>query len=203
MVALAGTTLLTACGHSLQEIPFGASKERVSIQIGARAASTAQRGALVLTPQIKAGGYQVQAQLENYTRASINHLVIGVFKLNGITEEAVLDGQGNPVKADIANDELDNAITISNLFVNTTYRIRCFAYKAPGEAAEDMISTLDADSYLDVTLTNDDRPTMENLRVKLIDVSVSGEANSSGITVVDGAFKPNGQVGISVGVPAP
>lgn len=197
-LAAMGTILLTACGYSLTSTPTGGSTTPASL-----VSRSQHKAALMLQPQFQAGGYKTMAVVNNYTKADINHLVIKIFRLDGDMEEPLLDDLGNPIQADVLNSELDYPITFSNLFLYTTYRIRCFAYKAPGEAPEDLISTVDENSYIDVALTNDDRPTMANLKVKLIDVDFGGEGTAAGITVSPGGFKEKGDVTIIKQTPAP
>lgn len=151
---------------------------------------------LVVTPQIIDGGLATQAVVNNYSQASINHLVIKIFQVNGNTETPVMDGSNVAVTKDVLNANLSDTITFDHLSANTTYRVRCFAYKAAGTANEDLISTSDAASYVDITLTNDDRPTMATLRVKLIDVPFSGTASSNGVAVTEGGYSSSQPVTI-------
>ncbi|MNY51543.1 hypothetical protein D3C86_1871410 [compost metagenome] len=106
----------------------------------------------------------------------------------------MLNASGNQVLKDIPQSALSDTITFSQLDANTTYRIRCYAYKAPGEILAHLISTSDAGSYVDVTLTNNDRPTMATLKVRLIDTIFSGTATSSGVSVTDGGYVSSGSV---------
>jgi len=81
----------------------------------------------------------------------------------------------------------------------TTYRIRAYAYKAPGEDPKHLISTEGADSYTDVTLTQDDRPLSASLKVRLADVLFNGMATASGIVVTPGGYYSNHGVNIHLG----
>ncbi|MNK93459.1 Serine/threonine-protein kinase PknD [compost metagenome] len=179
--ALAGTLILSACGQSLPNLGMG----QVSVARG--------QAVLMVKPQVIAGGYKAQALVENYKKSDINHLVIKVFELQGGVEVPVVDDEGNHVQVDLLNSELDVPVKFSNLFRDTTYRIRCYAYKAPGEAPADLISTLDASSYTDVTITNDNAPTVTPLRVRLADVVFNAEF-TSGVDVTDGGFVRGGPV---------
>lgn len=161
--------------------------------IGAQEPGTAQ---LVLTPQVIDGGLRTQAVVDNYTRSSINHLVVKIFRINGGTETPVLDANDQAVVKDIPEASLDASITIDHLNANTTYRVRSYAYKNAGTDLADLISTSDATSYVDVTLTNDDRPTMAQLRVKLVDVAFNGSASSGGVAVTEGGYSSSGSVTI-------
>lgn len=198
-LAVAGTLVVTACGHSLLGSPLGALQD----QKAGKTSPVGKAGSLIVRAHVTPGGYLTQAMVENLTKASINHLVIKVFKLNGIDEQEVLDAQGNPVEADLTNEELDSSVNFSNLFVRTNYRIRCYAFKAPGRDLGDLISTLDADSFIDVMIDKDDRPTMANLKVRLLDVEFNGEATSSGVIVAPGGYFSSGPATISIGGPGP
>lgn len=142
---------------------------------------------LQIKPQIVAGGLMTQTVVDNYTSTSVNHLVVKLFKING-SESPVLDGSGNQLAKDIANAQLSGSVSFSNLNANTTYRIRAYAYKAAGTAEADLISTSDVSSYTDVTVGNDDRPTLTTLRVKLIDKVFNGQATASGVVVTNGGL---------------
>jgi hypothetical protein len=188
---LAGIVALSGCTHFPAPNFTGTTTHNAVVANG--------RGILTLQPQVRAGGFRTQAAVTPYTKASIQHLVLKVFALVGTSEVQVTDGFGNPISADLLNSELDNPITFSNLMVDTTYRIRCYAYKAQGENASDLISTNDAQSYVDVNVANDDRPVMANLKVKLIDVAFNGEADSSFVEVTEGGFVNNSPVTIKKG----
>ncbi|MNK93460.1 hypothetical protein D3C87_1136210 [compost metagenome] len=182
--------ILSACGQSLPNLGMG----QVSVARG--------QAVLMVKPQVIAGGYKAQALVENYKKSDINHLVIKVFELQGGVEVPVVDDEGNHVQVDLLNSELDVPVKFSNLFRDTTYRIRCYAYKAPGEAPADLISTLDASSYTDVTITNDNAPTVTPLRVRLADVVFNGEF-TSGVDVTDGGFVRGGPVTVTKQTPVP
>lgn len=146
---------------------------------------------LRIQPQILAGGLMTQAVVDNYTSSSINHMVVKLFKVNG-SESPVLDSNSNPLTKDVPNAELSSVVTFGNLNANTTYRIRAYAYQAAGTDEANLISTSDVSSYTDVTLTNNDRPTLTSLRVKLIDKVFNGQATASGVVVTNGGLVTNG-----------
>lgn len=192
--AVAGSLLLSACGY--------APNTQTGSAVGHNKANG--KATVMLMPSITAGSFRTQALVNNYTKASINHLVVKVFRLNGVIEEVLLDDNGNQVSADLTNAELDNPVTFANLFRRTIYRIKCYAYKAPGENPSDLISTQDFQSYTDVVVDDDDRPTVGNLKVRLIDVVFDGEANTpSGVEVTDGGFISSGPVTIGKATPTP
>ncbi len=158
-----------------------------------------QSAALTVQPEILAGGYRTHGLVKAYTVEDIDHLLLKLFRLDGASETPVLDGSGKAIAQDIPNDRLDKPITFNSLLPNATYRIRAFAYKAPGESPDNLISTADAHSYTDVTLSNDDRPVTATLKVKLADVLFNGMANASGIVVTPGGFTSNQNVSIHLG----
>lgn len=191
------SVLITACGYPMAGTSIGDGPTSV-------VAKKVKSASLTVKPVVQAGGYKTQAAVNNYTRDSIDHLVIKIYTVNGMGEEQpVLDDLGNPIQATMLNSELNDPVNFGNLFLYTTYRIRCLAYKAPGEAAEDLISTVDENSYVDVALTNDDRPTMTTLKVKLIDVEFDGQGTANGIAVTDGGYKERGSVTITKGTSTP
>jgi|GEM_PF-1291246 hypothetical protein len=140
---------------------------------------------LILTPQVVGGAFRTLAVVTPYTKASINHLVVTVAKLDGVSETPV-------ASADLSSRDLDHPVTFSNLFRNTTYRARCAAYKAAGSNAANLISTTDASSYSDIVVGSDERPTMGTLKVRLIDVVFSGQGTASNIITTPGGFTRKG-----------
>ena len=153
---------------------------------------------LSVTPDVSNGSYQSQAILNAYSSADIEHVLIRLYTVSGGVETLVLDGSSNPVQKDVASGSIANAIVFGNLASQTTYRIRAFAYKSPGTAAGDLISTVDASSSVDVVLTNNDRPTLATLPVKLIDRVFDGQATASGIVVASGSVNAPAVASISL-----
>lgn len=191
---IAGSLLLTACGYS------------PALQTGNAYGHNKGNGkaTVMLMPSVTAGGFRTQATVYNYTKGSINHLVVKVFRLNGALEEVVLDDNGNQVSAELTNAELDNPVTFSNLFRRSIYRVKCYAYKAPGVDPANLISTQDAQSYTDIVVDDDDRPTVGNLKVRLIDVVFDGEGSTpAGVEVTDGGFVSSGPVSVTKSGQAP
>ena len=152
------------------------------------------------------GAFQTQAIVPRYTKASINHLLIELFKLDPSTqfETPVVDEAGKRVSLDLQNSQIDSPAQINNLAPNTVYRIRCFAYKAPGTDTYNLISTTDARSYTDLAIGNDDLVEV-SAKVRLIDVPFSGTAEVPGVTVVEGGYlyEDGPSMGISSPAPSP
>ncbi len=124
--------------------------------------------ALTVLPSFQAGGFRSQAVIPEIERDDVHHLVLKLHHLTGDVETPVLTTGGAAVMADLSRSELESPITFSQLAPNHSYRIRAYAYKAPGMAAEDLISVSDAASFTDITVENDDRPALTPLAVKLI-----------------------------------
>ncbi|MNK71722.1 hypothetical protein D3C87_911820 [compost metagenome] len=154
---------------------------------------------LRVMPEIVSGGYRSQAIVKAYTPEDIDHLMLKLFRLEGGTETPVLGTDNKPVAQAISAAELGAPVTFKALLPGTTYRIRAYAYKAPGEDPQHLISTVGADSYTDVTLTQDDRPISASLKVRLADVLFNGMATASGIVVMPGGYATNRGVDIQLG----
>ncbi|MNX75008.1 hypothetical protein D3C86_1064660 [compost metagenome] len=146
-------------------------------------------GALSVQPRVSEGGYRSQtaAVVAPYLSGDINHLVIALFKLDNGAETPVVGPGLVPVRKDIEQASLSVPVTFYNLHPNTTYRIRAFAYKATGEATDDLISTTDSASYKDVRVETSLTPSIEQVPVKLINKLFKAEATSS-IVVTDGTL---------------
>lgn len=128
-----------------------------------------QGATLLLTPQVPTPGLATQAVVSPYRRQDIHHLVLTLFRLDGGTEVAVTGAGGAPITLDVVQKELDATLTIGQLRSGTAYRVRTYAYKAPGTASADLISAAGSASCTDLTILSDDRPTLAPLIVKLVD----------------------------------
>lgn len=149
-------------------------------------ASQEPSASLSLQPQF-ADGRITQGVVTPYTAASINHLSLHVYRLDGNQEIPLMDGT-IPIQVDIPKANLDKPILIEKLFMNTTYRIRAYAYLDEGTL--NLIS-LDGSSSVDVRLESDDRPTMATLSVQLKDIAFDGQATTS-LTIASGSVLPAG-----------
>ena len=187
--ALAGTLFLGGCAELMQST-------------GTAVTPAENRASIVVRTQVIAGGVQTAA-VPKLTHENIDHLVLQIFELNGLTEKAVLDAGGNPVKERLTRNKLSNLITFSKLKAQTKYRIRASAYRAPESIPANLISTTDAGSYVDVQVLDDDRPTVTTLKVKLIDVDFDGQGTFQGVDVTPGGYRPTGPVTISIDNPPP
>lgn len=145
----------------------------IAVLIGGCALSKplSNQGTLILRPQIQAGAY-TQTTIAPYTKASIDHLSLALYR-----------GETLMAQRTLSNADLDRVVTFSNLQANSSYRIKALAYTA-GNA---LISSDDINSWTDVTLTNEDHPTLAALKVKLIDRAFAGGGTSS-LTVTPGGY---------------
>lgn len=136
------------------------------------------QASLILQPHIEAGGYKSQADITTYNQASINHLVLKLFTVDGGEQDL-------GVQKNILNAQLNAPVTFANLKNAKTYRVKSFAYASADES--DLISTSDSNSYTDITLTTDDRPTIASIKVRLIDTPFNGVGTNS-IAITGGSF---------------
>lgn len=128
-------------------------------------------GILILRPHIQEGAY-TQTTIASYTKAAIDHLSLELYKNETLMAQRTL-----------SNADLDRVVTFANLQANSSYRIKALAYTS-GNA---LISTEDSNSWTDVTLTNEDHPTLATLKVKLIDRAFAGTGTSS-LAVTPGGY---------------
>lgn len=140
----------------------------------AQVASTS--ATLILKPQITKGSL-TQVINNPYDQTAIQHLTLKLFA----------GGQDTGISKTLLNAQLDNPVVFSNLKDHSSYRVKAYAYASTDDTV--LISTDDANSWTDVTLTDDDRPTMGTLKVKLIDKLFNGQASSS-INLIIGGYTP-------------
>lgn len=143
---------------------------------------------LLLTPRID-GAPGIQASVKRWTSSDIHRLDVVPYLEVGPGDYRPLSKSGTPTTLeDTANLlrasrtaplNVSQPIALSHLKPNQKYRIFAHAYTAGNE----LISTLDSRSYLDVSVGTDDRPTMAaTLPVRLID---SPFAASTTVTVTN------------------
>lgn len=131
-----------------------------------------------ILPQFRGGSFQNQALLTPHSSASVDHLVVSLHRRVDGGEVAVRTSLGLPVEKDVASSSFTVPLTFKDLHHATSYRIRAHAYAAPGRNDSDLISD-PSNSFVDLDVTMDDRPTLAMLPVKLIDRRFSGEATTS------------------------
>jgi hypothetical protein len=146
---------------------------------------------LRLQPTVRDGGLRTQALLKAWTRSDIDHVVVSLHKVEGSNESAALVA-GNPLKLDVASGSLSAPIVLKGLRRNTTYRVRASAYKAPGEAAEHLISE-GGGSKVTLEVNLDDAPPIAALPIQLKDQVFSANATTS-FDIVTGKVVNEGSV---------
>lgn len=174
VLTLASSLLLLAgCAMGPQAIPAGSG------------------ASLALTPEVVSGGYRTQApaSVEPYSQADITHITAMLYTVSAGVE-APVEQHGVPVTRVIPNADLGKPVVFDRLRPDTTYRVKCQAYMVE-PALTRLISTDDADSTTDIVVTNDDRPTVGKLKVKLKARPFSGEG-SFDLDVKDGKLLGGG-----------
>ena len=136
---------------------------------------------LTVQPTLVEGGLHTQTLRKAWSRADVDHLVL-VLSVPG----------GRTVQRDIASSSLSVPVVFKGLRDNRIYRIQAKAYRAPGENEANLIS-VDDQSYRDLTVSREDRPTLETLPVRLRDEVFSGEAPSS-VAIASGSLVPGGSI---------
>jgi hypothetical protein len=146
---------------------------------------------LAVQAEIGSPPFQTQALVTPYTGADVVHVVVGVMTFSEGQEVPALAG-GNPVLLDLAKEKLGEVVRFRNLALNTRYRIRGWAYKAAGPDPANIISVA-ANSFVDVEVTNDDRPPVAKLVLRLADKVFAAQASNS-ISFADGTLVSSGDV---------
>lgn len=174
--ALAGVLLIGGC-YYFPALP-GATGSIASLIINN---NQKQIAVINVAPVIADGGYQTQAVVANYTRASVDHINFKLYKLDALQAETLVSGADKDVL--IAN--IDGGVSFDKLANNTRYRLKAFAYKATGSASVDLISK---PATADIEVTNDTQPNPLSLQINLIDIPFSAQASTSGMVFTDGGF---------------
>lgn len=140
----------------------------------------------------------VQAVVTPYSSADVEHLVVKVFTVSGDTETQAT-GSSGVVEADVAFADLGTPLILDGLHSSTSYRVRGYAYTKPGTDSADLISITDK-SYVDITVSNDDRPSVGTLPVQLIGRTFTG-AGTGSLEIKQGRLEGDGTESIEVGIP--
>lgn len=136
---------------------------------------------LVLQPKVTAGRY-VQSVVNPYTASDIDHLWVIPYRLVGGVGLALDPSTGEAtnsidaskwLKLSIASSSLEpgRSITFSNLRPDTRYGIQAIAFDKDNHQISRNLS-----SFVEFTLTNDDRPTTGDLPVVLSDTPFAASA---------------------------
>lgn len=162
-----GSATMTGCGLGLPPEPQEMTKT------------------LFVTPVVAEADRQVLATVTAFTKADVATLTLKLMVLNGTTETQV-------ATSSLTNAQLSQTVSFKSLKANTTYRVRAEA-RTSGNA----LISVPEQSFLDLTVTTDDRPSMATLGVKLIDSQFNGQATSGPIAFTNGALVPAGVETIS------
>lgn len=133
------------------------------------------QASLVVKPVVE---YRTQGEVKPCVKSDINHLLL---KLCDTSDHEM------GINLDIPQSELDCPVVFNNLRMNTTYRVRAYAY---ADAGTGHCISVDASSYVDIGVGNDDRPYVENVKVKLLDTSFAAEGSSS-VAITPGSLYCN------------
>jgi hypothetical protein len=147
---------------------------------------------LSVRPEVAAQAYQTLAVVNEYGASDIELLAIQLFTVTGSgaseVETAVTKPDTTHVEALITDKNFARTVTFGNLKPHTTYRFRAFAYNGTDRATATKLS-VDADSFVDLAVTNNDAPTLPaSLKVKMVPKLFNGTSNSTGIAVTTGGF---------------
>lgn len=135
---------------------------------------TMQKSAnLVVKPSLIPGGQQTQTVTPVYSSASIHHLNISLFI-----------GASEIASRSLPQAQLNNSVVFSNLKANTSYQLKGYAYLSSDNSTK--ISD-DASSSLDITMGNNDQPTIGALTVALINRPFNGQGTSS-LSITPGGY---------------
>lgn len=130
----------------------------------------------------QARAYRVQADDPPDTTPlatdSVEHVLVTLSTVADDGEHPVLGSEGAPVQKDVGKADFGKPLVFRKLHHKTHYRIRGFAYSAPGTASADLIS-VPASSTLDVEVGLVDTAATGILGIQLIDVPFEGLATMS------------------------
>ncbi|HEY9898448.1 MAG TPA: hypothetical protein V6D00_04635 [Pantanalinema sp.] len=166
--SLALVALLTACHAAPAGSPVG-------------------NASVTISPRVIAGERTTQAVVNPLTAASIDHLTLKLYKMDGATEN-------EKASKDIAGPIGSQTVSFGNLAHDSAYRIRAFAYATAGTS--DPIS-VDADSLLDFWVEVDNEIALPAVPVQLKNVTFSGTSNAAGLAVTNGDLVYSGSEAIN------
>lgn len=115
---------------------------------------------LILKSQVTPGRITESLNLP-YTVDSINHLVLHFYTLDGETE------QDTGIIRTLSNAQVNSPVVLTNMQVNSKLRVKAYAYASADESQP--LNLDNTDSWTDVTIGIEDRPTLAAFKVRLID----------------------------------
>ncbi|HEY9898449.1 MAG TPA: hypothetical protein V6D00_04640 [Pantanalinema sp.] len=160
-MALASALLLSACG-SAQPSVEGNAKDEPGFTV---------RLDLAVTP----GSYRSQATAPPNTSASIHHLVVKLFRVQG-NKEVPIEEKGQPITADVSGAALQSPVFLT-LKKETDFRARAYAYRSAGLSPSDLIS--DQAAFVDVPKAKREASVQATLPVPLVDVAFQGQGTAA------------------------
>lgn len=133
-----------------------------------------------LDPPAESGGlgYRTAAVIPNHTQASVAHLQLSLFSVEGGTETPVKDASGSALVKRVAAAEAEAGLTIPRLTIGKSYRVKATAYKAVAGSEPVAIS-----SEVTVDFALDKLKPSAALDIRLVDVAFDGTATAPGVVV--------------------
>ena len=135
-------------------------------------------GYVTPTPEPLPMGYRTAAVVPNHTKATVDHLKVSFFSVEGETETPLKDAKGDVLVKTVKADDAERGVTLGGLTIGKSYRVKATAYPS-AEATESIAPEASVDFKLDKL-----NPSAE-LNIRLIDVPFNGEI-SPGIEVTPG-----------------
>lgn len=182
---LGGTLLVAGCSTAFDALgPFDAPRGQADLRV---------------ETELVSGGLRTQAAVTPFTPADVELVILGLYKLDGQGGESpVLNAQRDPMTLQLSQHALGSVVTFRNLNANTTYRVKAQAFLDTN--ASQLISSEDASSSTDITLLQNDRPTLAKLKIQLIDKAFDGQGSST-LDIATGSLIPAGSESITVEIP--
>jgi len=179
----------------------------VGCTAGPQVATTGTGAMLVLTPEVVSGGYQAQdiPTVEPFTEADVTRLKVMLYTVADGVETPVTE-QGFHVIREIPRANFAHPVIFQRLKPHTTYRAKTEAYgydiryPEPEVLTPTLISTSDADSYTDIVVTDDDRPTVGKLKVRLKGRRFSGQTEFD-VDIEKGGLVPGASESLTLSNP--
>lgn len=128
--------------------------------------------------------YRIAAVVPNYNQATVDHLKLSLFSVDGEAETPLKDASGSALIKTVSAADAETGLTIPRLTIGKSYRVKATAYKANSGADPVAISSeVTADFTLDKL-----KPKAE-FNIRLFDVPFSGQVEFPGFEVT-----PSGEV---------
>lgn len=128
------------------------------------------KATLILKPMITPGRLTETVNVP-YNTENIDHLVMKFYTVEGETE------QDTGIIRTLNKSQLNSPLVVSNQRVNSRLRIKAYAYASEDDSF--LLSLDNSDSWTDIVIGTDDRPTFSQVKVHLIDKPFDAQALSS------------------------